>query len=103
MRSPRAQCVTRYVKPLVREGLSRPALAISFLAVDLLAALVALLRLQGQRSDRPRVEALQSDRLSRLLAIAVSTVLDACQGRVDFGDKLALAVARAQFQRAVGL
>ena len=48
----------------------------SVLAVGALAALVALLRLDAERGDRPGLEALDADRLLRLLAIAVAAVLD---------------------------
>jgi hypothetical protein len=64
---------------------------------------VALLRLHRQRRDRPRLEALQRDRLAGLLAIAIGAVVDAGDRLVDLGDQLALAVARAQFDRAIGL
>ena len=64
---------------------------------------MALLRLDRERGDRARVETLQADRLARLLAVAVGAVLDAGQRRVDLGDELALAVAGAQLERAVGL
>src|ERR1700730_15170945 len=72
-------------------------------AIDLLAFLVALLRFHRERGDRSRLQPLQRDRLAGLLAIAVGVVLDALQRRVDLGDQLALAVAGAQFDRAVGL
>src|SRR5258705_3596537 len=71
-------------------------------AIDLLALLVALLRLHRQRRDRPGFQPLQRDRLASLLAIAVGVVVDALQRRVDLGDQLALAVARAQIDRAGG-
>src|SRR5258707_10847200 len=72
------------------------------IAIDLLAFLVALLRLHRERGDRAGLEPLQRDRLAGLLAIAVGAVLDALQRRVDLGDQLALPVAGAQFDRAVG-
>src|SRR5258708_9566796 len=71
-------------------------------AIDLFAFLVALLRLHRQRRDRARLQPLQRDRLAGLLAIAVGAVVDALQRRVDLGDQLALAVAGAQLDRAVG-
>ena len=74
-----------------------------FVAVDALAPLVALLRLDAQGGDRPRIEPLQADRLAGLLAIAVGAVVDALEGGVDLGDQLALAVAGAQLERALGL
>ena len=64
---------------------------------------MALLRFHRQRRDRAGFEPLQRDRLTGLLAIAVGVVVDALQRRVDLGDQLALAVAGAQFDRAVGL
>src|SRR6478609_3664158 len=71
-------------------------------AIDLLAFLVALLRLDRERRDRARLQPLQRDRLAGLLAIAIGVVLDTLQRRVDLGDQLALAVAGAQFDGAVG-
>jgi 2-polyprenyl-6-methoxyphenol hydroxylase-like FAD-dependent oxidoreductase len=73
-----------------------------FVAIDLFALLVALLRLHRQRGDRAGFEPLQRDRLAGLLAIAVGVVVDALQRRVDLGDQLALPVASAQFDGAVG-
>jgi hypothetical protein len=74
-----------------------------FVAIDLLALFVAFLRLHRQRGDRAGFEPLQRDRFAGLLAIAVGVVIDALQRRVDLGDQLALAVASAQFDGAVGL
>ena len=71
-------------------------------AIDLLALLVALLRFDRQRRDRAGFEPLQRDRLAGLLAIAVGVVVDALQRGVDLGDQLALAVAGAQLDGAVG-
>src|SRR5262245_42858362 len=71
--------------------------------VNLLALLVALLGFHRKRRDRTGLEALQRDRLAGLLAIAVGVVLDSLQRRVDLGDQLALAVAGAQLNGAVGL
>src|SRR5665213_477700 len=71
-------------------------------AIDLLALLVALLRFHRERGDRAGFEPLQRNRLAGLLAIAVGVVVDALQCRVDLGDQLALAVAGAQFDRAIG-
>ena len=56
-------------------GGSRP-LPGYFVAVDALAPLVALLRLDAQGRDRPGIEPLQADRLAGLLAIAVSAVVE---------------------------
>src|SRR5690606_25922251 len=75
----------------------------SVLAEHLLAALVALLRLQREGGDRPGIETPQADGLAGFLAIAVAAVLDAGQRRIDLDDQLALAIARPQLQRAVGL
>src|SRR6516165_5061950 len=72
-------------------------------AIDLLALLVALLRLHRQRRDRARFQPLERDRLARLLAVAVGVVLDALQCRIDLGDQLALPVASAQLDGAVCL
>ena len=64
--------------------------------------LMALLRLDRHRGDRPRLQPLEPDRLARLLAIAVGAVLDPQQRLVDLADQFAGAVAGAQFQRPVG-
>jgi hypothetical protein len=69
----------------------------------LLAALVALLRLERERGDRAGIEALEPDRLAGLLAIAVGALLDAQQRRIDLGDQLALAIAGPELERAVCL
>src|SRR5665213_2988131 len=74
-----------------------------FVAVRALHALVALLRLDRQGGDRPRLEPADADRLGGLLAEAVAAGLDPHQRLVDLGDELALAVARAELQRAIGL
>ena len=58
----------------------------SIVAVNALAAFVALLRLDRQRCDRARFEPLDRDRLAGLLAIAVGAVFDALQRRVDLGN-----------------
>src|SRR5262245_12962681 len=71
--------------------------------VNALAALVALLRLDRKRGDGAGVEALQADRLAGFLAKTVGALVDPLQRGVDLGDQLALAVARAQLDRAVGL
>src|SRR5213083_1264760 len=72
-----------------------------FVAIDLLAFLVALLRFHRERRDGPGLEPLQRDRLAGVLAIAVGVVLDALERGVDLGDQLALAVAGAEFDGAV--
>src|SRR3990170_5095843 len=72
-------------------------------AVDALAPLVALLRLDAQGRDRPRIEAFQADRLAGLLAIAVGAIVEAHYGGVDLGDQLPLTVAGAKLERPLGL
>src|SRR5258708_2035388 len=71
--------------------------------INLLALLVTLLRFHRQRCNRTRLQPLERDRLASLLAIAVGVVLDALQRGVDLGDQLALAVAGAELNGAVGL
>src|SRR5579883_1661709 len=75
----------------------------SIVAVRAFHALVALLGFEAQRRDGTGLEAADADRLVRLLAIAVAAVLDAHQGGIDLGDQLALAIARAQLDRPLGL
>src|SRR5690606_11410932 len=75
----------------------------SVVAVDALLALVALLRLEREGGDGAGVEALERDGLAGLLAVAVGALLDAAERGVDLGDDLALAVAGAELERAVGL
>ena len=75
----------------------------SIVAIDLFAALVAFLRLDRQSRDRACVEALQRDRLTRLLAIAIGTLVDTLQGGIDLGDQFALTVARPELDRPVCL
>src|SRR5947209_14067383 len=72
-------------------------------AVGTLHALVPLLRLDRQGRDRPRLKPANADRLVGLLAKAVGAGVDAVQGRVDFGDQFALAVAGTKLDRALGL
>src|SRR5690606_4702569 len=74
----------------------------SVVAVNAFLALVALLRLERQGGDRPGLEPLQGDRRPRVLAITVGACLDAAERRVELGHDLAVAVAGAQFDRAVG-
>jgi hypothetical protein len=57
--------------------------ACSVVAVDLLAALVALLRLDRQGRDRTRIEPLQRDGLAGFLTIAVSAFVEALQRGID--------------------
>src|SRR5262245_61293928 len=75
----------------------------SVVALGALEALVALLRLEAERRDRPRLEALDPDRLAGVLAVAVGAVLDPAQRGIDLGDQLALAVAGPELGEAVGL
>jgi hypothetical protein len=65
----------------------------SVVAVDALAALVALLGLDGEGCDRSGIEALEADRLAGLLAVTVRAILDSLQRSVDLRNELALAVA----------
>src|SRR5215475_9371297 len=74
----------------------------SLVAIDALAPLMTLLRLDRERGDGARLEPLERNRLAGLLAIAVGAVLEAGEGRVDLGDQLALAVAGPQLDRPVG-
>ena len=68
-----------------------------------LHTLVALLRLDRERGDRPGLEPAQADRLRRILAISVGAVLDPLQRIVDLGDQLALAISGSEFQRSIRL
>ena len=86
----------------IRQQVQHQKASALLVAVNLLALLVALLRLDRQRGDRARLKALQRDRLAGLLAIAVGAVVDAAQRGVDLGDQLALAVAGAQLDGPVG-
>src|SRR5258705_11505772 len=70
--------------------------------INLLALLVALLSFHRQRCNWTGFQPLQRNRLAGLLAITVGVVLDALQRGVDLGDQLALAVAGAQFDGAIG-
>src|ERR1019366_8438087 len=74
----------------------------SIVAIHALALLVALLRFHRQRRDRARFQAADRDRLAGLLAKAVGAIVDAPERFVDLGDQLALAVARAQLDGAIG-
>ncbi len=64
---------------------------------------MALLGLKAQRGDRARIQALDADGLAGFLAVAVAAVLKPNQGRMDFGNQLALPVARAVRCRIVGI
>jgi hypothetical protein len=59
--------------------------------------------LPSPRFIRPSVEPAQTDRLVGLLAITVAAIGDTRQRGIDLGDQLALAVARPQLDRALGL
>src|SRR6476620_4091479 len=74
-----------------------------FVAVDALAALMALLGFDVQGRDRTRIEALKADRRAGLLAIAVGALVETGKGRVDLGNQLALAVTGAKLERPLGL
>src|SRR5262249_5671698 len=76
---------------------------ISLVAVDALAALVALLRFDRQGRDGACLKALDRDWLAGLLAEPGRAVLDARQRFVDLCDQFALAVTSAQLDRPVGL
>lgn len=69
--------------------------------INLLATLVTLLRLDRERCNRPGIQALQADRFTGFLAIAVGAFVEALQGGVDFGDELPLTIPGAQFDRPV--
>src|SRR5215216_6494080 len=76
---------------------------VSVVAMDPLVLLVPLLRLDRHRRNRAGFEAAQRDRLAGDLAIAIGAVVDARDSGIDLGDELALAVARPELDRAVGL
>src|SRR5262249_19101372 len=75
----------------------------SIVAIDALAALMTFLRLDRQRRDRTGLETAQRDGLAGLLAIAVGAVVDPRERGLDLGDQLALAIARPQLDRTIGL
>ena len=75
----------------------------SVVAVNPLTALVALLGVDAQGGDGPGFEPAQADWVAGLLAVPVRARLDPLQRGVDLDDQLALAVAGAQFNRAIGL
>jgi hypothetical protein len=60
-----------------------------------------LLRLKGKRGNRAGFQSAQADRLAGLLAVAVGAVFDALQRRVDFGQQLAVTLARTDFDGPV--
>ena len=61
--------------------------------------LPALLRVEAERRNRARFEAIEADFLVGLFAITVAAFLDALQRLVDLGDQLAVAIARAKLER----
>src|SRR5262249_60226021 len=67
------------------------------------APLVTLLGRDGEGGNRSRLEPLERDRLAGLFAIAVGAVVDAGERLLDLGDQLALPIAGAQLDGAVGL
>src|SRR5690606_22532868 len=85
-------------RPRQGGGAALSAVAVVAVAVLLLTAFAALLRLQRQGGHGARLQALHADRLAGLQAIAVGAVLDARQRLVDLADQLALPVARAQLE-----
>jgi hypothetical protein len=85
------------------EMLDQPISTALVVAINALAAFVALLRLDRKRRDRARLQPLYRDRLAGFIAIAVAAVFDALQRRVDLGDQLALPVTGAQLDGPVGL
>src|SRR5690606_28400688 len=68
-------------------------------AVELLAQLAALLRLERKRGGGPREQARNADRLAGFLAVAVLAAVDAGERLLHLLQQLALAIARAQLQR----
>src|SRR5690606_5427697 len=75
----------------------------SIVSVNLLAALMAFLRLDRKCSDRPCVKPLERNRLAGFFAIAICSFIKALQRRIDLGDQLALAIPRPQFDSTIGL
>src|SRR5262249_14506313 len=70
----RADRSTAYLVSCIRV---RSAHGNSLVAINALAPLVTLLRLDRERGDGARLEPLERDRLASLLAIAVGAVLEA--------------------------
>src|SRR5580704_10360767 len=77
---------------------TRSAVPVVPVAVLPLASFAALLRLDRERCDGARLEALNADFLAGFQAIAVAAVLDALQRLIDLANEFALPVARAQLQ-----
>src|SRR5690606_23798975 len=97
-RCPRAPCSPLYRFPIPHSLF--PARSVAHL---LLAMFPTFLRVEAQGRDRARVEAVDADLLVGFLAEAVTPFLDPLERLVDLGDQLAVAVARAQFERVLGL
>src|SRR6185437_7481458 len=77
------------------------AARMSVVAIDALPPLVPLLRLDRECRDRTRLKPSQRNRLPRFFTIPVRAVINPRQGLVDFGNELALAIARSQFDGAI--
>src|SRR5665213_1048903 len=77
----------------------RPPWRRSVVAVQLLHALAALLRLERQRRRGAREETRDADGLAGFLAEAVAAVVDDADRFFDLLQELAFAVACAQFER----
>src|SRR5262245_3537412 len=104
---PRAEARRRLTErgppgPHHHERTWRSALQSGFVAAGALEALVAFLRFDRERSDRPGFEALQRDRLARLLAESVGAFIDRLPRQGGVGNELAEAIAGPQFERAIG-
>src|SRR5262245_12924301 len=103
--SPARCCGSRTGKSRPRAtgpGLKAPSAAGLVVAIDPLAPLVTLLGFNRECGNRPGLQALERDRLSGLLAIAVGAVFNSVQCSINFGNQLALAVAGPQLDGAVG-
>jgi hypothetical protein len=75
----------------------------SVVAMNPLAALVPLLGLKAQGRNRAGRQPRETDGFPRLLAVAVGTILDPAQGRVDLRDQFPLPVAGAKFKSPISL
>ena len=64
---------------------------------------MAFLRLDRHGGDGTRFQATKRNGLARDFAISIFAIVDPPQGSINFRDELALAVARAQLDRPVGL
>src|SRR5581483_1552561 len=92
----RAQCAHR--APTDAAALPARGGRAKSVAVELLHALPALLRLERQRGGGTREQSRDADGLARLLAITVAAVLDHAQRLFDFLEKLPFTVACAQLE-----